>query len=162
SAAVGVCGAADCWGAGAGAGSLTAGVGVEGATAPAAGSTGCNGASGVAGTGAGASGAVGARATPPLVSGGTMAGTTTGVATWPSSGTGVSNSMGTMMTAANTSASAPISRRRARPRNSLACASLDNDERDAARRPVPEAGSLRENNPMGQTTYLEKQAGHEA
>src|SRR3546814_8812646 len=100
-------------------------------------------------------GVAGAKATsPPVVSGGTMAGTTTGVLIWPSSGAGESNNMGTMMTAASTSAKAPMSRRRARPRNSLAFASLDKDERDVERRAVHDSGSLRENTPMGQKPIL--------
>src|SRR5690606_17236073 len=64
-----------------------------------------------------------------------------------------SNSMGTMMTASNTSARAPMRRRRARLRSSLACASLDMEDREAGRRSDLEADSLRENRPMRLETY---------
>src|SRR3546814_10637048 len=57
-----------------------------------------------------------------------------------SSGTDESNNMGTTMTAASTNAKAPISRRRARPRSSLAWASLDKEVRDVDRRPESEIG----------------------
>jgi len=78
-----------------------------------------------------------------------------------SSGVDESNSMGTTMTAASTNASAPIRRRRARPRSSLAWASLDKEVRDVERRLESEADSLRENNPMEQKPIV-KADGHYA